>query len=164
VRRRGAGIACLAATGLATTALASAASVSLPRLLAKQISSARSSGVRVLLPSRIDAQLGRTRLYGSGGARGRGYDIQLAAAPRCHDSTACFVAEFWGGAGRVGAPQRVSLAKRITGAFRPSSCGASCAPATIEWREFGSRYAIQYIGSRAALVGLADSAIAAGPR
>jgi len=149
----------------AAPALAAApAPVALPPIIAKQIASAKLSGVRVLVPSKIDAGLPASHLYGSGGASGKGYDIQLAAAPGCADADACFVAEFWGDPGALNLKTRVTLTKGIDGAFLASRCGASCAPATIEWREFGSRYTIQFMGSRAALVALADSAIEVGPR
>jgi hypothetical protein len=139
-------------------------SVSLPTVLATQIAKAKHSGVDVLIPSRIDAGLPASHLYGSGGADSGGYDIQLAALPHCDDANACFVAEFWGGPGKLNLGSPVSLSKGISARFHASTCGASCAPAQIEWLEFGSRYTIQFTGSRVTLVSLADSAIAAGPR
>lgn len=143
---------------------ASPGPVALPPIIAKQIVSAKRSGISVLVPSTIGAGLPASHLFGSGGRSGKGYDIQLAAAPGCDDANACFVAELWGGSGKLDLRTRVALTKGISGAFRASSCGASCAPATIEWLEYGSRYTIQFMGSRATLVALANSAIAAGPR
>jgi hypothetical protein len=163
----GVGVACAAALSLSggvSFAASSGKTVDLPAILAVQIAKAKRSGVRVLIPSRIDAGLPASHLYASGGANAAGYDIQLAAVRDCRDSSACFVAEFWGGAGRLDVDDRVALSKGITGRYRASSCGASCAPATIEWLEFGARYMIQFTGSRTALVTLADSAISAGPR
>jgi hypothetical protein len=145
-------------------AASSTKTLDLPALLSVQIAKAKRSGARVLIPSRIDAGLPASRLFASGGASAGGYDIQLAAVRDCRDANACFVAEFWGGAGRLELDYRVALRKGIIGRYRASSCGASCAPATIEWLEFGSRYMIQFTGSRTALVTLADSAISAGPR
>jgi hypothetical protein len=161
-----AGLACVAAlssSGLAVAA-SSAKTVDLPAILAVQIVKAKRSGVRVLIPARIDAGLPASHLFASGVTAAGGYDIQLAAIRDCRDSSACFVAEFWGGSGRLDLDHRVPLRNGIIGRYRASSCGASCAPATIEWLEFGSRYMIQFTGSEAALVTLADSAISAGAR
>jgi hypothetical protein len=155
--------------GLLSFAVVSAAAaapglVALPPLLVKEIASAKQSGTPVLIPARLNAGLPASRLYGSGGKSGGGYDIQLAAAPGCDDANACFVAEFWGGRGKLELASRLTLSRGIQAAFLASHCGASCAPAAIEWLEFGHRYTIQFTGSRSALAALADSAIAAGPR
>jgi hypothetical protein len=161
---RGIVVVCALSLVVAAAALA-ATSANLPQILAAQIVSGRHSGVRVLIPSHLNAYVRASRLVGSGGGVSDGYDIQLSSAPKCYDATACFVAEFWGTPGPLDPlRQHVSLAKGIEGRFRASSCGASCSPATIEWREFGSRYEIQYMGGRSAMIALADSAIAAGPR
>jgi hypothetical protein len=166
MRFRGACVAGFAALLLSGVALAAASSdtVSLPSVLAAQITKAERAGVRVLIPSQLAAGVPASKLHASGGATAHGYDIQLAAAPGCDDSSACFVAEFWGGPGSLNISTKVALSKGIGGRFHPSACGASCAPAEVEWLEFGDRYMIQFIGSRAALVTLADSAIEAGPR
>ncbi len=157
-------VALALALALAAPMALAAGSVNLLSVLAAQITKAKTGDVRVLLPSRLNAGVPASRLYGSGGATAHGYDIQLAAAPGCHDSTACFVAEFWGGPGKLGAGAAVTLSKGIAGRFVPSRCGASCAPAQIEWLEFGSRYTMQFTAGRAAMVALADSAITAGRR
>ena len=156
--------------GLVSLACAAGASASAPApvalqaLLAKQIASAKRSGIEVLIPAQLNAGLPASHLYAAGGRSGKGYDIQLAAAPGCDSATACFVAEFWGGAGKLNLASRVTLSRGIHGAFLASHCGASCAPATIEWLEVGHRYTIQFQGSRAAMFALANSAIAGGPR
>ena len=165
--RRAAAVAAVALLVLVCTALAIAAAtaVSLPSVLAAPIAKAKTSGVRVLIPATLDAGLPASRLYATGGATAHGYDIQLAAAPSCkNDSTACFVAEFWGGPGKLGTGAPVTLSKGLAGRYIPSRCGASCAPAQIDWIEFGSRYTIQFTASKSAMVALANSAIRAGPR
>ena len=88
---------------------------------------------------------------------------------RCHTATACFVAEF--AARRGGTPggdQAVRLARGRSGFFTPRSCGASCSPPSIEWRERGAVYRIQAKVAerrvRRSLVRLANSAIRRGPR
>jgi hypothetical protein len=95
----------------------------------------------------------------------------VAAIPNCGGATACFIASFQahrGGARPFGA-RRVRLARGRTGRFTPLSCGASCAPPRIEWRERGATYSIQAnVGTRRTerriLVRMANSAIRNGPR
>jgi hypothetical protein len=100
-----------------------------------------------------------------GGATSKGYDIQLAYAPKCFDATACFLAEFWGNPGKIVLKTRVALAHGITGAFHGISCGASCGPASIQWKESGVLYTMQWrAGTKATMITLANSAIEAGPR
>jgi len=165
VRSRGLALAPCAALAAASVALAAGpAPVALPQLLAKQIASARASGLPVLIPSRLAAGLPASHLYGSGGRSAGGYLIDLGAAPGCGDANACFVAAFGGGHGRLAFATRVALARGISGSFHASTCGASCAPATIEWHEHGALYTIQFTAGRSTMQALADSAITAGPR
>jgi hypothetical protein len=158
----------LAAAALATSVLASATiatTVNLPSKLAPEIAHARHGRVVVLLPSSIRADVPASRLYPSGGETATGYDIQLAYAPECNDGTACFFAEFQGGAVTREPGTPVALAHGITGSYRAIRCGASCGPASITWTEDGARYGVQYVlGGKASMVALADSAIKAGPR
>jgi hypothetical protein len=119
----------------------------------------------VLLPSSIRADVAASRLYGSGGASAHGYDIQLAYAPRCDDATACFFAEFEGGRQTRLPGTRVALAHALSGVYSGIHCGASCGPASIQWRQGGVLYSVQYVlGGKPAMIALADSAIDAGPR
>jgi hypothetical protein len=169
MRRQGALAAALvpAALASATLALAASGTINLITVLAKPLASAERGKVRVLVPGRLDGGFtthAAAHLYAPGGRTAGGYDIQLAQAPNCGDATACMVADFAGGKGRLAFAARVTLSKGIVGAFHGISCGASCAPASIEWLEYGSRYDIQYGGSESQLVALADSAITAGPR
>jgi hypothetical protein len=162
---RAAVIALLAGSLLATPVLAASGLVSLPRVLAAQIAKAKKGRVAVLLPAALRADAPASRLYGSGGASARGYDIQLAYARNCFDATACFLAEFWGNPGNIFLKKRVALAHGITGAYAGISCGASCGPASIQWKESGVLYTIQWrAGTKATMIALADSAIEAGPR
>jgi hypothetical protein len=163
--RRAALIALLAACGVAVPALAASRPVNLIRLLAPQIAKAKTGRVAVVLPSTLAADAPASKLYAAGGRTARGYDIQLAYAPNCSDATACFLAEFWGNPGRIDLKTAVALAHGITGAYHGISCGASCAPATIQWKEAGVLYTIQWrAGTKASMIALANSAITAGPR
>ena len=68
--------------------------------------------------------------------------------------------------------QPLRLAHRLRGFFRPVSCGGSCAPANLSWREQGILYEIQLKlpstmpeqRQRALIIATANSAILAGPR
>ena len=165
---QGAGVVLLvvSAVGLALAApgLAAGGAVNLLKELAPQIAKARTGKVAVLLPASIRNDVAH-RLYGSATVSANGYDIQLAYAPGCHDATACFFADFQAGPGKLTFRTRVSLAHGIRGAYADISCGASCAPASIEWREGGVLYRVQYVlGGKAAMIALANSAIDAGPR
>ena len=154
--------------GLVCVAGADAASGTSVNLLAKlgpEIARAKAGGVAVLLPSSIRADVAASRLYGSGGASAHGYDIQLAYAPRCDDGTACFFAEFEGGRQTRLPGTRVALAHALSGVYSGIHCGASCGPASIQWRQGGVLYSVQYVlGGKGAMIALADSAIDAGPR
>jgi hypothetical protein len=58
----------------------------------------------------------------------------------------------------------VKLAKGRKGRYSPMSCGASCSPASIAWKERGVVYGIQTGKSRSRLVQLANAAIKKGAR
>jgi hypothetical protein len=162
---RASAIAVVAALAIGAPALAASRPANLLKVLAVQIASAKRGKVAVLLPATLSADAPASRLYGSGGATRLGYDIQLAYARDCLDATACFLAEFWGNPGRIDLKTRVALTRGITGAYRGISCGASCGPATIEWKERGVLYTVQWrAGTKATMIALADSAIEAGPR
>jgi hypothetical protein len=149
---------------LAAPALAAIGPVNLIKTLAPQIARAKTGKVPVLIPSIIRNDFAG-RLYGSATVSSKGYDIQLAYAPRCNDATACFFAEFQAGPVALLPGTSVALAHGISGSYVGIHCGASCAPATIAWREGGVRYSLQYVlGGKAAMIALADSAIDAGPR
>ena len=74
----------------------------------------------------------------------------------CNGANACFLASFSGERG--GKPQfkkTVSLVHGITGYFRPVTCGASCAPAFIQWKEGKVLYEIENkgVGKNEILIG-----------
>jgi hypothetical protein len=162
---RAAAIAVLGAVAIVSLALAATHPANLLKVLAAEIANAKTGKVAVLLPATLSADAPASRLYGSGGATKRGYDIQLAYARNCFDATACFLAEFWGNPGKIFLKTRVALAHGITGAYAGISCGASCGPATVQWKESGMLYTVQWrAGTKATMIALADSAIKAGPR
>lgn len=124
--------------------------------------------VPVLLPDRMPYE--DTTLYPSGSGRRRAWSFSLAAAPDCGGANACFVAEFSARRGaRPYGKRKVRLAGGRTGWFQPLSCGASCAPPSISWRQHKAAYVIQArVGGkdteRRILVRMANQAIRAGAR
>jgi hypothetical protein len=116
------------------------------------------------MPSDYDA------LYPSGTGARRSYSIGLAAAPDCGGANACFVADF--SARKGGTPfgrGKVTLTGGRHGRFQPLSCGASCSPPSISWKQGGATYSIQAnVGTkrteRRALVRMANEAIEHGAR
>lgn len=131
--------------------------------------------IPILLPARVP--LPEEEVYVDGGANADTYQIHIGFAPNCR-ATACFVGFF---AGREGSgdyyesgeefSETVTLANGVTGYYNPMQCGASCAPPVIEWEWEGVRYRFELKGAggnpaedKAAMVQLANSAIAAGGR
>jgi hypothetical protein len=156
-------VACLV---VAVPAVA-AAPVNVPAKLSSVLAKTRSkSGIAVRLPSSLDAGVAPSRVHGAIEEVSSGqYHLSLGAARGCHEATACFVAAFFGrrGAG-LDIKRKVSLARGITGRFRPISCGASCSAAEVQWKQGTVAYAIQFKGNKSRMVALANSAIRGGAR
>jgi hypothetical protein len=144
-----------------------ASSVSAPSKLSSVLPKVRSkSGIAVRLPSRVPVDAGTPTVHGAIEQVSRGqYHLSLGYGRGCHESTACFLAAFFGkrGAG-LDIERKVSLARGITGRFRPITCGASCSAAEIQWKQGRVAYAIQYKGSKSKMIALANSAIRGGAR
>jgi hypothetical protein len=126
----------------------------------------KKSGLAVRLPQTLHAHL---KLYPAATATKTRYDLELSAARNCGFATACFVASFSGERGGVpGFKPTVSLTRGITGYFHPFSCGASCGPSIIQWKENGVLYEIANKDSgkheKRNMVKLANSAIRGGNR
>jgi hypothetical protein len=109
-------------------------------------------------------------LYPIGSGDRRGYTIGLHAAPDCNGANACFAAEFRAEkGGRPFGRGKVTLTKGRKGRYQPLSCGASCSPPSISWKERGVTYSIQakVVGrqtDRQLLTKMANEAIRRGPR
>ena len=132
---------------------------------------AHTAHIAVRLPARADLDIGRRQLYATGGAKRTSYDLELASASRCGGANACFVASFTARRAKsLGERSNVRLAHGLRGVYRPLSCGASCSPPSIAWRQRGVRYDVQIRISaakdreRAAMIALANSAITSKPR
>jgi hypothetical protein len=158
----------LVAGGGTATAVTPATRVSLTKTFRTVLPKVQdTAGVPIRIP-RIIYLATSHKLYATGAGQSNGYDLELAFAPNCGGANACFAADFLarGGGAAVGR-EPVGLAKGITGRFTPTSCGASCAPPGIEWRQNGVVYTLQVPGGataaaeRDALVSYANAAIRA---
>ena len=155
---------------LLTSIAGAAQSVDVPSVLNPVLPKARSAGIAVLLPSRINLDYrsgGKLYSDGSGSEKRGEYELELSGAKGCGGSDACFLAGFTGEKGRpLGYRTNVSLALGLRGYFKPLSCGGSCSPPSIQWIEKGVRYEIQAnaLGGKSAFVAMANSAISSGNR
>jgi hypothetical protein len=164
-------IAVVALVAVAVPAFAaSTGKVNLPHKFRKFIPKVKEkSGLPVLLPERMWVPVKPSRTYPAAAATGHGYVLELDAAKGCNGANACFLAQFSGERdGKFSFKRKVKLTHGIVGRFSPVHCGASCAPAFIQWKEFGVLYEIQdkAVGNseKRWMVKLANSAIRNGPR
>jgi hypothetical protein len=154
----------------APAAAAPSRTIDLPQRFAKALPEVKAKTVvPVLLPQTMPYD-GTGKLYTASAARSRAWRLDLAAAPRCHEATACFVAVFSARrGGSVAGGRKVALRGGRAGHFHPLSCGASCSPPSIAWRQHGAAYVIQgRVGGikteRRILVRMANEAIGHGAR
>ena len=154
-------LATLVLTGVHPVDLNALFAGALPQVKAK-------TQIAVLFPDAMPTE--SQQLYADHWQTKRGYTFSLADVPDCGEATACFEAEFSGQKG--GTPfgfTSVKLAKGRHGRFKPLTCGGSCSPPMISWKERGATYTIQAnVGTkrteRRILVAMADAAIRRGPR
>jgi hypothetical protein len=129
----------------------------------------RSSTAPVLLPASFPI-LDKLKVYASGGATKASWDLELAFARNCGSATACFLASFEGQkAASLPETANARLAGGDPALFEKSTCGASCAPASLWFVHDGVLYSWQDSDipaktAEAFLFRLANEAIAAGPR
>jgi hypothetical protein len=143
---------------------AMARTVEIPELFATQIERAHAqTHVPILLPTTMRSDF--RRHFAEGRARPNAWRFDIGAVRDCNGGGACFVAEFRGVHGRSPtAPRTLRLERGRTGYYRPSRCGASCAPPLVQWRERRTLYTIEAKVRRRELVRMANSAIRNGPR
>lgn len=160
----------LAALALAPAAQAKVYDV--PTELGRELSRvADRTSVPVRVPRSIDLDFDGTAFASGEGSR-RGYSLSLAGSADCGGANACFLATF--SAERGGTPafkRTVKLANGVTGYYKPLSCGGSCSPPLLEWKQRGVLYAIQAkvasqgdAAQRTTMVRAANSAIRSRPR
>jgi hypothetical protein len=147
---------------LAPSALAR--TVDIPTLFATQLERSHAqTQVPILLPTTMRSDF--RRFHPEGRARPNAWRFDIGAVRGCDGAGACFIAEFRGVHGRSPtAPRTLRLTRGRTGYYRPSRCGASCAPPLIQWRERRTLYTIEAKVTRHELVRMANSAIRNGPR
>ena len=155
----------LALVAIAIAAPAAAArTIDVPKRFATQLERAHAqTTVPILLPQKMTADF--RRFFAEGRATASAWRFDLGAVRRCNQATACFIAEFKGVRDAHPSGRRtIRLERGRTGYFQPLSCGASCSPASIEWRERHTRYSIQAKVPKRELIRMANSAIRNGPR
>jgi hypothetical protein len=149
--------------------LAAASIALLPGLLTGTVTDVKQqTPLPILLPDNFYSDF--DELYPYGGGDKKTYDVGVSAAPDCGGANACFAAGF--SAAKGGKPfgrGKVTLTKGRHGRYQPLSCGGSCSPPSISWKERGVTYTIQakVVGKqsdRALLVKMANEAIRQGPR
>ena len=126
--------------------------------------------VPIRLPDEIELDYDRG-VFGDGIRTPDGYDLDINATREC-GANVCFLAQFAAEEnGSLAFARRVDLAKGITGRYKPLTCGGSCSPPQIRWRQGGVVYSIQAkLGvsgrkrQRRAMVRLANRSIRATPR
>jgi hypothetical protein len=154
---------------LALSAALAAPAVDLPELFDAQLDRiAPKTGVPILLPQSMPDEFDEYHATGFG--RERRWGLQLGAVEGCGGANACFIASFTGRkGGKPFGERRVKLARGRVGRFQPLSCGASCSPPSIEWKERGATFTIQakvatQATERRVFKRMANSAIRNGPR
>jgi hypothetical protein len=128
----------------------------------------RATTVPVLLPPSLPL-LGNYKVYATGWATRRAFDLELAGAPDCGGANACFIAMFKGErGGKLPGRPNARLASGDPAFFHPVTCGGSCAPNSFWFTHKGVLYSWQAKDLRspekAILTRMANQAIAAGPR
>jgi hypothetical protein len=163
----------LAATLLAAALICASAvagsSVNLSTLLKPELTKVKhKTAIPVLLPARLPL-LDKSKVYASSSATKKGFEFDLAYAPNCFGADACFLALFAGQkGGSLPGAANVRLAGGDRAFYKGITCGGSCSPASLWFIHDGVLYSWQDkdVGgnAKALLVGLANQAIAAGPR
>ena len=143
---------------------ATAREIDVPQRFAVQLDrAATQTTVPILLPQTMRSDF--RRFFAEGRATANAWRFDLAAARGCNQATACFIAEFKGVRdGKPSGRRSIRLNRGRTGYYTRGSCGASCTPPSIEWRERHTLYSIQAKVPKRELIRMADSAIRNGPR
>lgn len=167
----------MATEALYQTAGGVASGANLPSVFAPVLPDAKAkSQIPILLPSNLPPIIRKAKNAALDKASANEYAISIWFEQGVGD--AGLAASFSARSEASYAPDELSnvqplrLAHRLRGFFRPVSCGGSCAPASLSWKEQGIVYQVQLKlpstmpeqRQRAAIVATANSAILAGPR
>lgn len=153
---------------LAFVAVAEAGLYDIKKVLRDDIQSvAPDTDIPIRLPARLTLDYDKN-VFGDGFGDAGSYEFDVDAVADC-GANVCFLAQFQGERGGTPAfKRRVSLARGITGYFKPLTCGGSCSPPMIQWVQRGVLSSIPAtIDSRRprrAMIRAANSAIRATPR
>ena len=123
----------------------------------------------VLLPQSLPFDYGG-KVYGSVSGGAKQWTASFGGAPNC-SANACFLASMTGHkGGKPSGKSMVMLRGGVTGYFTPLSCGGSCAPPSLEFKQSGVLYDLQARVAQKGktdkqlLTAAANSALAHGPR
>jgi hypothetical protein len=144
--------------------------VDIPALVQQDLAAAkRRTGVPILLPSSAPVAGDASTVHGKGYGRRTHWAFTFFYGNTC-GANACFIGDVEAHRGRRPAFRAtVRLRGGRTGYYKPLSCGGSCSPPEIQWLQRGVLYSIQWSdvtrsGAKKTMIGLANSAIAAGAR
>jgi len=158
-----------ASAGAALAAGPAPRSVDLLRTFGPRVAKVKAATtVPILLPRTLPLG-GRYKLYSGGSGARTSYLFSLEGAPNCLGANACFVATFAGRrGGRLPGRPNARLSSGDPAIFRLFSCGGSCSPSSFWFTHRGVLYSWQVKdlpkGERAVMIGMANEALAAGPR
>jgi hypothetical protein len=161
----------IAVVAVAVPALAAShRKVDVPHKFRKHIPKVKEkSGLPVLLPQKLFTGTSPSHVFPESSATESSYSLALSHVRDCHFANACFIASFDAERdGKFSFKRKVKLTHGIHGRWSPIHCGASCAPAFIQWKEFGVLYTIEdkAVGKHQKrwMQKIANSAIRNGPR
>jgi hypothetical protein len=144
--------------------------INLPALVSQDLAAAkRRTQVAILLPSTAPARGDVATIHGTGYGRRTHYAFTFFYGETC-GADACSLGYVSGAKNHhPDFTTTTKLAGGRTGYYKGWTCGGSCSPPEIEWLRRGVLYSIQWggapqAGARGAMVRLANSALAAGPR
>jgi hypothetical protein len=165
-------IAAIAVVAVAVPALAASSpkKVDVPHKFRKHIPKVKErSGLPVLLPEKLYTGVRPSKVFPESSSKEGTYFLALSHVRNCHFANACFIASFDAQrGGKFSFKRKVKLTHGIHGRWNPIQCGASCAPAFIQWKQFGVLYTIEdkAVGKHQTrwMQKIANSAIRNGPR
>jgi hypothetical protein len=136
----------------------------LPGLLTTPVDTVKpATTVPILLPATLSTD-SKKRLYGTGEGEAGRYQFVVSTRKDC-GANACSLAFFSAMEGiAIYGDRKATLTGGRKGRYIPLSCGASCSPPSIVWKERGVVYEISMDATRSQLVRMANSAIKQGPR
>ena len=160
-----------AALAALIAAPAQARSTNIPDALGAKLGTlTASTPLDVLLPETLALDYGG-KIFASVSGGPKRWEAGFAGAKNCGGANACTLGYVIARKGAKHYNQHpVKLRDGVAGFFQPTSCGASCAPPSIEFKVAGVLYEIQAKVAqkgkteRQLLVAAANSALAHGPR